>query len=113
MITCSCNRISTQDLTEAINAMLCEDPWQIIVPNKLFRYLSSQGKCGFCFPNVVKTIVETTELFHRDMMASEATASPETLSLERLEKLQLELKELSRKYDNWLLLARRAGSKYS
>ena len=44
--------------------MLRDDPWQIIVPAKVYRELEKRCKCAGCVPNVVDIIIRVTEEYH-------------------------------------------------
>ena len=67
MIVCSCNIISDREIRKAINELLVEDPWRLIVPLQVYHAMKKRGKCCGCFPQLVDLIVETTEAFHRDL----------------------------------------------
>lgn len=64
MIVCHCNFITDVDIVAAVVEMLDQDPWQLIVPGKVYRALEKRGKCCACFPNVVEIIVQTVESHH-------------------------------------------------
>lgn len=98
MIVCSCNRITDVELRTAIYEMLVEEPWQLIVPNKLFHYLQKRGKCGFCFSNVIEIILSTTEEFHAQYQGS----------TEQYDLLKRKMTEMSKKHERWLLLVRQS-----
>lgn len=65
MIVCSCNVISQSEIEEAINSLLEEDCWQLIVPGKVYKVLAKRGKCCCCFPNILETIIRVSENYHR------------------------------------------------
>lgn len=67
MITCHCNIITEREIVEAIEGLLDDDCWQLIVPIKVYRALEKRGKCCRCFPNVVDIIIRTTEEYHARM----------------------------------------------
>jgi bacterioferritin-associated ferredoxin len=67
MLVCHCNRITQKEIEAAIVALLDEDPWQLLVPAKVYHSLSKRGRCCGCFPNVVETIIRVTEEYHRRM----------------------------------------------
>ena len=98
MIVCSCNRITDVELREAIHDMLREDPWQLIVPNKLFHHLQKRGKCGFCFSNVIEIILSGTEEFHAQLQGP----------AEQYDTLKRKMDEMSKKHERWLLLVRQS-----
>lgn len=64
MLVCHCNVITEKEIEHAILALLEDDPWQLIVPAKVYHWLSKRGRCCGCFPNVVETIIRVTEGFH-------------------------------------------------
>lgn len=64
MIVCSCNYITEKDISSAVEEMLADDPWQLIVPGTVYRAMEKRGKCCGCFPNVVEIIVQTTTEHH-------------------------------------------------
>jgi bacterioferritin-associated ferredoxin len=64
MIVCHCNYITDGDVAAAVVEMLDQDPWQLIVPGKVYRTLEKRGKCCSCFPNVVEIIVNTVKDYH-------------------------------------------------
>jgi hypothetical protein len=65
MLVCHCNLITQKEIEEAIVRLLDADPWQLIVPAKVYHSLSRRGRCCGCFPNVVETIIRVTEEYHR------------------------------------------------
>lgn len=96
MIICSCNIITEEELRQEIFSLLEKDPWQIIVPNKLFHALGKKGKCGFCFPNVAEIIIKHTEAYHQ------IAATPDDLLIELRQKFN----ELHQKFERWLSVTR-------
>jgi bacterioferritin-associated ferredoxin len=64
MLVCQCNMISEKDIEEIVLGFLREDPWQLVVPAKVYRELDRRAKCAGCVPNVVDIIVRTTENYH-------------------------------------------------
>lgn len=66
MLVCHCNLITQKEIEATIVAMLDEDPWQLIVPAKVYHAMAQRGRCCGCFPNVVETIIRVTEEYHRD-----------------------------------------------
>ena len=71
MLVCHCNLISEKEIEEAIIDLLEADPWQLIVPAKVYHSLQKRGRCCGCFPNVVETIIRVTEHYHLRSDASE------------------------------------------
>lgn len=72
MLVCHCNLITQKEVEETIVAMLNEDPWQLIVPAKVYHALAKRGRCCGCFPNVVETIIRVTEEYHANNSDNEA-----------------------------------------
>jgi hypothetical protein len=64
MLICQCNLITQKEVEQAILSLLDQDPWQLIVPAKVYHTLSKRGRCCGCFPNVVETIIRVTEEYH-------------------------------------------------
>jgi len=65
MLVCQCNLITQKEIEATIVSMLDDDPWQLIVPAKVYHTLSKRGRCCGCFPNVVETIIRVTEQYHQ------------------------------------------------
>ena len=72
MLVCSCNYITSNEIRDAIIAMLDEDCWQLIVPAKVYHSMAKRGRCCGCFPNVVDLIIRTTEDYHALRHSTEA-----------------------------------------
>lgn len=64
MLICHCNIITEREIEREIIAMLDVDPWQLIVPAKVYHAMNKRGRCCGCFPNVVETIIRVTEQYH-------------------------------------------------
>lgn len=64
MLVCHCNIITEKEIEQTIFALLEADPWQLIVPAKVYHTLKKRGRCCGCFPNVVETIIRVTEHYH-------------------------------------------------
>jgi hypothetical protein len=64
MLVCHCNLITAKEIEQTILSLLEADPWQLIVPAKVYHALAKRGRCCGCFPNVVETIIRVTEAFH-------------------------------------------------
>ena len=64
MIVCHCNLITEKEIERTILGLLEADPWQLIVPAKVYHTLAKRGRCCGCFPNVVETIIRVTEAYH-------------------------------------------------
>ena len=69
MLVCQCNVISDRQIKEIIISFLREDPWEIIVPAKVYRAIEVRCKCAGCVPNVVDIITSVTEEYHRGLAA--------------------------------------------
>ena len=64
MLVCHCNVITDKEIEGVILAFLEEDPWQLVVPAKVYHELGKRGRCCGCFPNVVDIITRVTESYH-------------------------------------------------
>ncbi len=64
MLICQCNIITEKEIEQTIVALLDQDPWQLIVPAKVYHAMQKRGRCCGCFPNVVETIIRVTENYH-------------------------------------------------
>jgi hypothetical protein len=64
MLICHCNIITEREIEQTIISLLDEDPWQLIVPAKVYHAMRKRGRCCGCFPNVVETIIRVTENYH-------------------------------------------------
>lgn len=64
MLVCHCNIITEKEVEAAILSLLEADPWQLVVPAKVYHTLQKRGRCCGCFPNVVETIIRVTEAYH-------------------------------------------------
>jgi bacterioferritin-associated ferredoxin len=64
MLVCQCNMITDKEIEAIVLGFLREDPWQLVVPAKVYRELERRAKCSGCVPNVVDIIVKTTENYH-------------------------------------------------
>jgi hypothetical protein len=78
MLVCHCNVITDREIIRIIRDLLAADPWQIIVPAKVYRELEKRCKCSGCVPNVVDLITQVTKDYHREIAetAGEAVAPP-------------------------------------
>src|SRR5690554_8141361 len=85
MLVCHCNLITLKEIEQTITELLDADPWQLIVPAKVYHFLAKRGRCCGCFPNVVETIIRVTEEYHRRSGVGE----PETITfLDRVRGLR-------------------------
>jgi bacterioferritin-associated ferredoxin len=64
MLVCHCNLISDKDIEAIVLDLLKDDPWQLIVPAKVFREFEKKGRCCGCVPNMVDIIIKVTENYH-------------------------------------------------
>jgi len=71
MLVCHCNLITEKEIEQTILGLLEADPWQLIVPAKVYHTLAKRGRCCGCFPNVVETIIRVTEAYHAKSSAGE------------------------------------------
>ena len=85
MLVCQCNMIKQSEIEQTIVGLLDADPWQLIVPAKVYHALSKRGRCCGCFPNVVETIIRVTEEYHA---RSEASAVEIVSHLDRVRSLR-------------------------
>ena len=100
MLVCHCNLITEKEIEETIIRLLEQDPWQLIVPAKIYHTLQKRGRCCGCFPNVVETIIRVTEYYHS---RSEASGMDIVSHLDRVRGLRAEYGSRSherRKADN-------------
>ena len=64
MLVRHCNLITEREIEDTIIQLLDQDPWNLIVPAKVYHTLQKRGRCCGCFPNVVETIIRVTENYH-------------------------------------------------
>lgn len=64
MLICQCNLITTKDIEDIVVSILDEDPWQLVVPARIYRELGKRGQCCGCVPNLVDIIGKVTETYH-------------------------------------------------
>lgn len=67
MLVCHCNVITDREIIGIIRGLLADDPWQIIVPAKVYRELEKRCKCSGCVPNVVDLITQVTADYHQEI----------------------------------------------
>src|ERR1044071_2453959 len=72
MLVCQCNVITDREIKQVILDFLREDPWQIIVPAKVYRELEKRCKCSGCVPNVVDLITRVTHEYHLEIAETPA-----------------------------------------
>jgi bacterioferritin-associated ferredoxin len=76
MLICHCNVITDREIEAVIRAFLAADPWEIIVPAKVYRELGKRGRCCGCFPNVVDIITRVTQIYHAEIAAIAPVENP-------------------------------------
>lgn len=64
MLVCQCNMITSSEIEDIVLDLLKADPWQLVVPAKVYSELNRRAKCAGCVPNVVDIIVQVTENYH-------------------------------------------------
>jgi bacterioferritin-associated ferredoxin len=74
MLVCHCNVITDREIIGIIRDFLAADPWQIIVPAKVYRELDKRCKCSGCVPNVIDLITKVTEEYHLELAETSAGA---------------------------------------
>ena len=92
MLVCHCNLITLKEIEQTIVSLLDEDPWQLIVPAKVYHAMHKRGRCCGCFPNVVETIIRVTEEYHQRLGAGETEIVP---FLDRVRGLRVQYGSLS------------------
>ncbi len=60
MIVCQCNILSRVEIEAAVEQLLADDPWRLIVPSTVYHFMRMRGRCCGCFPEVVEIIAEVT-----------------------------------------------------
>ena len=60
MIVCQCNILTRGEIESAVERLLEEDPWRLIVPSTVYHAMRQRGRCCGCFPDVVAIIAEVT-----------------------------------------------------
>lgn len=86
MLVCQCNLISTKDIEEIVVAILDEDPWQLVVPARIYREAGKRGQCCGCVPNIVDIIQKVTETYHLKLAGNAANLVDVRTRLKRLRK---------------------------
>jgi bacterioferritin-associated ferredoxin len=61
MIVCSCTMISSKDIAEAVAALRTADPFVVLTPGTIYRYLGKRPSCGNCLPLITKLMVTYDE----------------------------------------------------
>lgn len=73
MIVCQCNILSKREIEAAVERLLADDPWRLIVPSTVYHAMAQRGRCCGCFPDVVEIIAEVTA---RQRPGENAPAAP-------------------------------------
>ncbi|PWV97811.1 BFD-like [2Fe-2S] binding protein [Hoeflea marina] len=60
MIVCQCNILSDREIEAAVERLLRDDPWQLIVPSKVYHAMGIRGRCCGCFGDVIAIIGRMT-----------------------------------------------------
>jgi bacterioferritin-associated ferredoxin len=87
MLICHCNIITEKEIEQTIIGLLDQDPWQLIVPAKVYHAMQKRGRCCGCVPNVVETIIRVTENYHA---RSEASGVDVVSHLDRVRGLRVQ-----------------------
>ena len=88
MLVCQCNMITSQEIENIVLDLLKADPWQLVVPAKVYSELNRRAKCSGCVPNVVDIIVRVTENYHLQQAHPAAALVHIQSGLEKLKKQQ-------------------------
>lgn len=56
MILCSCTRLTSKDVAQAVTQTFRNDPYAVITPGRLFHQTGRMVKCGRCVPLIQKAI---------------------------------------------------------
>lgn len=99
MLVCHCNIITQKDIEAVVRDFLDADPWQLIVPAKVYHEMGKRGRCCGCFPNVVDIIISVTETYHLERGADPA----------RLSDVQIKLATLRQKHHGGVIERRGTG----
>ena len=61
MIVCSCTMFTSKDIAEAVSALRTADPFVVLTPGTIYRYLGKRPACGGCLPLITKLMVAYDE----------------------------------------------------
>jgi bacterioferritin-associated ferredoxin len=61
MIVCSCSMITDRDVENAVSALRTADPFVVLTPGLIYRYLGKRPSCGGCLPLITKLMVAYDE----------------------------------------------------
>jgi hypothetical protein len=53
--------ITSKDIAEAVSALRTADPFVVLTPGLIYRYLGKRPSCGGCLPLVTKLMVAYDE----------------------------------------------------
>ena len=70
MIVCSCNLMTSKDVAEAVLSLRRNDPFVVITPALVYRYLGKRPSCGNCLPLInssMETATAVAPLVMREM----------------------------------------------
>ena len=88
MLVCQCNMITSKEIEDIVLDLLNADPWQLVVPAKVYSELNRRAKCSGCVPNVVDIIVRVTENYHSQQAHPPGDLVAFQTGLEKLKKQQ-------------------------
>jgi bacterioferritin-associated ferredoxin len=86
MLVCQCNMITSSEIEDIVLDLLRADPWQLVIPAKVYAELNRRAKCSGCVPNVVDIIVRVTENYHAQQALPPAELVDIQCGLEKLKK---------------------------
>lgn len=86
MLVCQCNMITSNEIEDIVLDLLQADPWQLVIPAKVYAELNRRAKCSGCVPNVVDIIVRVTENYHAQQALPPAELVDIQYGLEKLKK---------------------------
>jgi hypothetical protein len=53
--------ITSKDIAEAVSALRTGDPFVVLTPGTIYRYLGKRPSCGSCLPLITKLMVAYDE----------------------------------------------------
>jgi bacterioferritin-associated ferredoxin len=71
MIVCSCTLITSKDIAEAVASLRSNDPFVVLTPALIYRYLGKRPSCGNCLPLITWATSTTTAIAPSGMSDSE------------------------------------------
>jgi bacterioferritin-associated ferredoxin len=69
MIVCSCNLVTQSDIEEVIESLLVDDPYAMLTPGLIYHRLGKRGKCGGCFPHLIRVMTAHAEFVRARLTA--------------------------------------------